>query len=130
MAITLRTLLLALGFAFSATVNANPSMMTGEPESQPAGDCIAWYSAQLHAPPETCNDVVSMHPGLDLATFLKLNPSIHPWCDNMMLGQKVCIATQNCPKPAEPTPPPETSSKQWKTSTTPKARESSSMGSH
>jgi hypothetical protein len=146
MAPTFRSLLLALGFVFSAAVNANPSMPTGSPEAQQAGDCkwplkdvfiihgidcwpwagIVWYSPQLRAPPETCNDVVNMHPGLDLATLYKLNPTIHPYCDNMQIGQKVCIrATQDsdCPKLAEPSPKP------WGTSTIPKPQESSPVAS-
>lgn len=92
---------------------------------------IAWYSPQLRAPPETCNDVVNMHPGLDLATFLRLNPVIHPFCDNMQAGHPVCIRAiqqNDCPKPAEPSlQPQETSPKQWKTSTTPTPQGTSSM---
>ncbi|KAJ6018653.1 hypothetical protein N7499_010155 [Penicillium canescens] len=133
MATTLRTLLVAVGFVFSAAV-ASPSMPTGEPEAHQVGDCTAWYSPQLKTPPETCTDVVNMHPGLDLATFLKLNPTIHPYCDNMLIGQKVCVgATQqnDSPKPAEPSPKSqetgpqqwESSPKQWETSATPKPQE-------
>jgi hypothetical protein len=84
-----------------------------------------------------------MHPGLDLATFLKLNPAIHPYCDNMLIGQKVCVgaAQQNdSPQPQEtgpqqwessaPSKPQETGSqpwesspKQWGTSAAPKPQE-------
>ncbi|KAJ6082898.1 hypothetical protein N7467_007033 [Penicillium canescens] len=127
MATTLRTLLVAVGFVFSAVVNASPWMPTGEPEAQQVGDCIAWYSPQLKTPPETCTDVVNMHPGLDLATFLKLNPTIHPSCDNMLIGQKVCVGTtqqNDSPKPAEPSPQQWGSGpKQWETSAAPKPQE-------
>jgi hypothetical protein len=70
-----------------------------------------------------------MHPGLDLATFLKLNPTIHPYCDNMLIGQKVCVgATQHndSPKPAEPSAQQwESSPNQWETSAAPKPQETS-----
>ena len=82
---------------------------------------------QLHIPPETCNDVVKMHPGLDLATFLKLNPAIHPYCENMQLDQKVCIRAiqeTDCPKLAEPSPKP------WEASSVPKPQETSSAAWH
>lgn len=36
---TLRTVLVALGFVFSAAVNASPSMLIGEREAQQVGDC-------------------------------------------------------------------------------------------
>ncbi|KAJ5190503.1 uncharacterized protein N7498_009488 [Penicillium cinerascens] len=142
-----RIFLVALGFVVSATVNASPSMPTGEPEAQHADDCVAWYTPQLQTPPETCNDVVNMHPGLDLATFLKMNPMIHPYCDNMQLGQKVCIRAiqqNDCAQPANPSAQPanpsaqpanpsahpqEPSPKRWETSTTPKPQGPSSIAS-
>ncbi|KAJ5358296.1 hypothetical protein N7541_005454 [Penicillium brevicompactum] len=108
---------LAFGLGLLAAVNASPSMQIG----------ISWYMPQLHIPPETCNDVVKMHPGLDLATFLKLNPAIHPYCENMQLDQKVCIRAiqeTDCPKLAEPSPKP------WEASSVPKPQETSSAAWH
>lgn len=145
--------IIALGFGLGllAAVNAGPSMQIGEPETQKVGDCkwplqfslsaystwnifanylhtgISWYMPQLHTPPETCNDVVTMHPGLDLATFLKLNPAIHPYCENMQLDQKVCIRAiqeTDCPKLAEPSPKP------WEASSVPKPQQTSSAAWH
>ncbi|KAJ5757397.1 uncharacterized protein N7511_006091 [Penicillium nucicola] len=146
MAPTLKTLVIALGFVFSAAVNASPSMLMDEVDTQPQSECITWYAPQLRTPPETCNDVVNMHPGLDLATLLKLNPSIHSYCDNMLLGQKVCIrakqetdcpkatesspkATESSPKATESSPKEEEAdSGQWQTSASSKPQATSSAG--
>jgi hypothetical protein len=149
MAVNLRTLLMGVSFFFSATVNGL------ELQAQQVGDCklprftwlsfmglkitktcagIAWYTPQLRTPPETCIDVVNMHPGLDLATFLSLNPAIHPYCDNMLVGHAVCIRaarSNDCPKPAEPTPQQQSiSPKQPQSNTTPKPQETSSTTSN
>ncbi|KAJ5302277.1 hypothetical protein PENANT_c008G02205 [Penicillium antarcticum] len=133
MAPTLRTLLVTLGFVFSAAAESSSSMPTYGIDVRSEGDCMSWYLPQLRYPAQTCNDVVSMHPGLDLATLLKLNPSIHPYCDNMLLGQKVCLRAKqetDCPKAAEPSLQPlETSPPQWQTSPTPKPQVSSSSHS-
>ncbi|KAI3286502.1 hypothetical protein DTO002I6_8173 [Penicillium roqueforti] len=117
MTATLRTVLIALGFGLLTAVNASPSMQIG----------ISWYLPQLHAPPETCNDIVNMHPGLDLATFLKLNPTIHPYCENMQLGQKFCIRAiqeTDCLKSAESSPKP------WAASSVSKPQGTSSAAWH
>eukprot|EP00884_Botryococcus_braunii_P012498 jgi/Botrbrau1/21249/Bobra.39_2s0043.1 len=76
-----------------------PPPSTPTPTSTPPAGCTKYYTVKSG---DTCYIIWTTY-GLSSATFYVLNPGIK--CNNLQIGQQVCIAGGSGPTPP-PTPPP------------------------